>query len=125
MGKTRLVLGAVALVALATSFAVFSGLKHTSELPDLTGTWKSWRSSFRISKGFGRYDVEVANPDGFLAGTYSGVPRAGAIEMTGPLSALCGEMKYVKDADKLEFCGEEFQRIRSSSPSTLSSRSVR
>ena len=110
MSKIVFVVFAVALVALATGFAVSSGRKPTGELPNLTGTWASWRSSFRITNASGHYEIDVTSPDGFLGGRYSGVARAAALEVAGPISALCGEIRYVKDGDKLEFCGEEFER---------------
>jgi len=99
-----------ALVALATVLAVSNARKPTDDLPDLTGSWASWRSSMRIARESGHYDIDVANPNGFLGGKYSGVVRAGTLEVAGPLAALCGEIRYVRQGDKLEYCGEEFAR---------------
>lgn len=111
----RIVLVAIAgvLLAFAAGIAMLSQSRRTADLPDVTGTWQSWRSHCRISKRSETYEIEVANPNGFLGGRYLGVPHGGNLQVTGPLSALCGEMTYVRDADKLEFCGEEFERVRS------------
>jgi hypothetical protein len=97
----------LAVVALA-AFA----LAHRHSTPDLTGQWKSWRSDFRIASRDDGLDIEIHNPDGFLGGAYAGHLKRDVVTLTGPLSPLCGEMTYVRDADKLEFCGEEFQRVR-------------
>ncbi len=101
------------LIVLAAAFAVgYAVRRHdASAIPDLAGDWKSWRSAFRISHEGDAYKIVVDNPNGFLGGIYVGRPRGSAVAVTGPLSALCGEIQYVKDGDKLQFCGEEFERV--------------
>lgn len=97
------VLAAFALVALTR-------LRGHASTPELAGRWKSWRSEFRISKQGDQYVIVVSNPAGLLGGTYSGRFRDGALRLTGPLAPLCGEISYSRESDKLEFCGEEFER---------------
>jgi len=76
----------------------------------LTGQWKSWRSVLQISREGDRFRIAVENPNGLLGGTYQGEFQDGAIHVRGPLAPLCGEIRYVNDTRKLEFCGEEFVR---------------
>jgi hypothetical protein len=101
---------ALALVAIATVFAAFDRVPPRDALPNLSGEWKSWRSSFLITPRPGGYQIEVTNPDGFLGGVYIGEPKSDVLVVTGPMSSLCGEIRYIKDNDALEFCGESFQR---------------
>jgi hypothetical protein len=96
------VLAAVAVITVRPS-------DHSS--PELTGEWKSWRSDFRITLDGKRYRIEVDSPNGFLGGVYLGELNRDVINVTGPLSPLCGEMRYQRESDKLEFCGEEFDRV--------------
>ncbi len=109
---------APALIVLAVAIAVgYAVRRHdASAIPDLAGDWKSWRSAFRISHEGDAYKIVVDNPNGFLGGIYVGRPRGSAVAVTGPLSALCGEIQYVKDGDKLQFCGEEFERVHAGAP---------
>jgi len=109
---------AIAPIVLAVAIAVgYAVRKHdASAIPDLAGDWKSWRSAFRISHDGDTYRIVVDDPNGFLGGTYIGKPRGGTVAVTGPLSALCGEIQYVKDGDKLQFCGEEFERVHAGAP---------
>ena len=81
---------------------------------ELIGQWKSWRSDLRISREGDIYKIIVDNPRGLLGGTYMAKLRGTVLYVTGPLASLCGEMDYLKDTDKLEFCGEEFTRVRTS-----------
>jgi len=81
---------------------------------ELIGQWKSWRSDLRISREGDIYKIIVDNPKGLLGGTYMAKLRGTVLYVTGPLASLCGEMDYSKDTDKLEFCGEEFTRVRTS-----------
>jgi hypothetical protein len=101
---------ALALVAIATAFAAFDRGAPSDSLPDISGEWKSWRSTFRIAREPGGYRIEVTNPDGFLGGVYIGKPKGDVVVVSGPMSALCGEVRYAKDDDALEFCGEAFLR---------------
>jgi len=109
---------AIAPIVLAVAIAVgYAVRKHdASAIPDLAGDWKSWRSAFRISHDGDTYRIVVDDPNGFLGGTYIGKPRGGTVAVTGPLSALCGEIQYVKDGDKLQFCREEFERVHAGAP---------
>jgi hypothetical protein len=102
--------GALLVVAIVVGYAV--RVHDASAIPDLAGEWKSWRSAFRISHEGDAYRIVVDNPNGFLGGTYTGKPHGAAVAVTGPLSALCSEIRYVKDGNKLQFCGEEFERVR-------------
>lgn len=115
-GKTILVLVVVAVVTIASVAAIFGRTPRSAGVPNLEGDWSSWRSSFRIRKAEGRYTIDVTSPDGFLGGRYVGDAHDGAIHVKGPLSALCGQIRYVKEGDKLEFCGEEFERRGSMAP---------
>jgi hypothetical protein len=108
--KARIaVAGVLAAAAIAVGWAFFA--HRAASLPDLDGQWKSWRSELRIARDGGPYAIVVDNPTGFLGGVYSGEPRDGALALSGPLAALCRDMRYVKDGDKLQFCGEEFERV--------------
>jgi len=80
--------------------------------PDLAGHWKSARSEFLIAKEGDGYAIVVTNPNGMLGGVYKGPYRDGAIRVSGPLAPICPEIKYVRDNDRLLFCGEEFVRAR-------------
>jgi hypothetical protein len=104
MNRTRIIFG---LAIAATAAAALTRLGGYAA-PDLTGTWKSWRSDFRISKQGDLYTIVVNNPGGLLGGTYSGRFRNDAIQVSGPLAPLCGEISYSAETHKLEFCGEEF-----------------
>ena len=95
--------------AVAIGWALVS--HQRSSLPDLAGDWKSWRSTLRIAHDGGAYAIVVDNPTGFLGGVYAGKPQSDALALTGPLAALCRDIKYVKDGGKLQFCGEEFERV--------------
>lgn len=86
-------------------------LADSSPAPDLSGQWKSWRSQLQISRKAELFTIEVSNPNGLLGGEYRGKLRGDAIHVTGPLAPLCPEIKYVSDTHKLEFCGEEFDRV--------------
>jgi hypothetical protein len=101
---------ALVLVAIATAFAAFDRGPRHDALPDVSGEWKSWRSTFVVTSEPGGYRIVVTNPDGFLGGTYRGEPNGNVIVVTGPMAALCGEIRYAKDDGALEFCGEAFQR---------------
>ncbi len=101
---------ALVLVAIATTVAAFDHGPPSDSLPNVGGEWKSWRSTFLITPESGGYRIEVSNPDGFLGGIYKGEVKGGVIVVTGPMAALCGEIRYAKDDDALEFCGEAFQR---------------
>jgi hypothetical protein len=109
---------ATASIVLAVAIAVgYAVRKHDANaMPDLAGDWKSWRSAFRISHAGDAYRIVVDNPNGFLGGTYVGRPRGSVVAVSGPLSALCREIQYVKDGDKLQFCGEEFERVHAGAP---------
>jgi len=87
-------------------------LAGSSPAPDLTGHWQSWRSKLQISRRAELFMIEVSNPNGLLGGEYRGRLRGDAIHVAGPLAPLCPEIKYVPDTHKLEFCGEEFERVR-------------
>ena len=93
--------------------AAFLVMRSTGSraIPDLTGRWKSWRSELQISRKADMFTITVSNPGGLLGGEYSGRFRNGAIHVTGPLAPLCGSIDYVRDTRKLEFCGEEFERV--------------
>jgi hypothetical protein len=82
------------------------------DAPNLTGQWKSWRSELQISQDGDVFKVTIDNPNGLLGGTYRGEFLDSAIHVSGPLAPLCGEIRYVRDTQKLEFCGEEFERPR-------------
>jgi hypothetical protein len=92
--------------------ALVMRLTGPHDAPNLTGRWKSWRSDLQISRDGDLFKITVNNPNGLLGGTYSGTFLGDAIHVTGPLAPLCGEIKYVRDTHKLEFCGEEFIRPR-------------
>jgi hypothetical protein len=110
--RARFVVAGV-LLAIAIVAAVAFRMHGAHALPDLAGDWASWRSKFRISHdGDDGYTVVVTNPNGFLGGTYTATPRGSVLALRGPLAALCGQIEYVKDEDKLQFCGEEFQRAQ-------------
>jgi hypothetical protein len=98
---------AVALAAVAW----VARLATSSRAPPLTGQWKSWRSELQISRKAELFTIEVSNPNGLLGGEYRGKLRGDAIHVTGPLAPLCPEIKYVSNTHKLEFCGEEFERV--------------
>jgi hypothetical protein len=80
--------------------------------PNITGRWKSWRSDMQIAQDGELFTIKIDNPKGLLGGTYRGKFLNDAIHVTGPLAPLCGEVKYLPDTHKLEFCGEEFKRLR-------------
>jgi hypothetical protein len=101
-----------AVLVVAAIAAVFAVRLHDgSGLPNLAGEWKSWRSAFRISREGDGYSIVVDNPSGFLGGVYAGKVRGDVVAVTGPLAPLCREIRYVKEGDKLQFCGEEFERV--------------
>jgi len=102
----------VAAAAMAAGWALV--VHQRTSLPDLSGHWKSWRSELQIARDGRAYSIVVDNPTGFLGGVYSGEAHRGTLALSGPLAALCREMKYVKDGDKLQFCGEEFERAAGS-----------
>ena len=102
----------LAAAAVAIEWALVS--HQRSSLPDLAGDWKSWRSTLRIAHDGDGYAIVVDNPTGFLGGVYAGKPQGDALTLTGPLAALCRDIKYVKDGGKLQFCGEEFERVAGS-----------
>ncbi|HSC22388.1 MAG TPA: hypothetical protein VLG08_01635 [Casimicrobiaceae bacterium] len=114
----------IAVASLVAAAAVAVGwslvVHRRASLPDLSGRWKSWRSELRIGRDGDAYAIVVDNPTGFLGGVYSGEPRGATLALTGPLAALCREMKYVKDGDKLQFCGEEFERATGSATNASS-----
>ena len=90
-------------------------MRNAQAPPALAGEWKSWRSQFRIARQDGTYRISISNPNGFLGGEYTAKLDRDALDMSGPLAALCPRMQYVRDGDKLQFCGEEFDRVRASS----------
>lgn len=100
--------GALPILAIVAALAVW--VRGTGNAPDLTGEWKSWRSDFRISREGETYKIVVNNPNGFLGGTYVGKLHRDVIAVTGPLAPLCGQIQYSREGDKLDFCGEEFER---------------
>ena len=114
MKKAIAIAPIVLAVAIAVGYAMHK--RDASAVPDLAGEWKSWRSAFRISHDGDAYKIVVDNPNGFLGGIYVGRPRGSIVAVTGPLSALCREIQYVKDGDKLQFCGEEFERVHAGAP---------
>lgn len=109
MNRRIWTIAAVSLALAAVGWVV--RLAGSSQLPDLTGQWRSWRSELQISRKAELFTIEVSNPNGLLGGEYRGKLRGGAIHVTGPLAPLCPEIKYVSDTRKLEFCGEEFDRV--------------
>jgi hypothetical protein len=108
MNRTRIIFALAIAAMTGAALLRFGGYAAD---PDLTGTWKSWRSDFRISRQGDLYRIVVNNPGGLLGGTYSGRLRNDAIRVTGPLAPLCGEISYSAQTQKLEFCGEEFVRV--------------
>ena len=111
---TRRIAAVVLLAAGAIAIGWALVFHQRPSLPDLAGDWQSWRSTLRISHDGGGYAIVVDNPTGFLGGVYAGKPRDGGVTLEGPLAELCREMRYVKDGDKLQFCGEEFERMKGS-----------
>ena len=107
MNRRRIIF---ALTIAALAAAALTRLVAYAPAPDLTGTWKSWRSDFRISRQGDLYQIVVNNPRGLLGGTYRGRFRNGTLRVTGPLAPLCGQISYSAETHKLEFCGEEFMR---------------
>jgi hypothetical protein len=108
-GSWVLISAAVASIVVAALLVMRSTASRA--VPDLTGRWKSWRSELLISRKADVFTITVSNPSGLLGGEYSGRFHNGAIHVTGPLAPLCGSIDYVRDTRKLEFCGEEFERI--------------
>ena len=82
------------------------------DAPNLIGRWKSWRSEMQISRDGDFLAITIDNPNGLLGGNYKGKFLDGAIHVSGPLAPLCGEIRFSRDTQKLEFCGEEFERPR-------------
>jgi hypothetical protein len=113
MNRTRIIF-ALAVAAIATAAALTRLDRYAT--PDLSGTWKSWRSDFHITRQGDLYTIIVSSPGGLLGGSYSGRFRKDAIQVSGPLSPLCGEISYSADTHKLEFCGEEFVRAPNGDP---------
>ena len=111
MSRAIAILSALAIAVILGAWFMGAGFRTT---PDLIGQWKSWRSDLRISREGDLYKIIVDNPKGLLGGTYVGKLRGTVVYVTGPLASLCGEIEYSKDTDKLEFCGEEFTRARTS-----------
>lgn len=103
---TSAIIGIAIVVTLRLRFS------DSSNVPPLTGHWKSWRSDMAISRHADLFTINVDNPRGLLGGRYTGHFRNDAIHVAGPLAPLCGEIKYVREARKLEFCGEEFERVQ-------------
>jgi hypothetical protein len=99
----------VAAIVVAVILVMRSSGAHA--VPELTGRWKSWRSELQISRDGDAFRIRISNPTGLLGGEYSGRFRDGALHVTGPLAPLCGSIDYVRDTHKLEFCGEEFERV--------------
>ena len=54
--------------------------------------------------------IVASNPTGLLSGNYTGEFRNDGIALKGPLAPLCGDAHYLRETDKLQFCGEEFAR---------------
>jgi len=98
----------LSLVAAVAAYA----LHQRDQKPGIVGDWKSWRSSIRIAQEGDGYRMVITNPNGFLGGNYTGESHRDVITVVGPLSALCGHMQYMRDDDTLDFCGEEFQRVK-------------
>jgi len=102
---------AFAIVVLAIVVAAgVAWLRIGGNAIDMSGNWKSWRSQMHIERATGGYAIDIDNPDGFLGGRYVGTPSGNVVKVQGPLSALCGRMAYSPEDDKLEFCGEQFER---------------
>jgi len=110
-GYAFLSIALLATVVLAAVAAITIMRPADHSRPELTGEWKSWRSDLRITLDGKRYRIEVDSPNGFLGGVYLGELNRDVIHVTGPLSPLCGEMRYQTESQKLEFCGEEFDRV--------------
>ena len=106
-------MSSLAIVGVFTAAFIGLGSRTAHEF---VGQWKSWRSDLRISRDGDNYKIIVDNPTGLLGGTYVGKVRGSVIYVSGPLAPLCGEVDYSEDTDKLEFCGEEFTRVRAAVP---------
>ncbi len=79
--------------------------------PKLAGIWKSERTTLTIVQEKSSYKIVADNPKGILGGNYTSEFHDGRLELKGPLAPLCGDMKYDEKAGKLNFCGEEFERV--------------
>jgi hypothetical protein len=108
--KSRLIAACV-MLSIVVAVAAFV-LHRRDQAPRIVGDWKSWRSNIQIAQDGDGYRMVITNPNGFLGGNYSGTPHRDVITVSGPLSALCGRMLYVRDDDALDFCGEEFKRVK-------------
>jgi hypothetical protein len=108
MNRTSWTICTLAIVVIVASLVMRWAGPHAA--PNLTGRWKSWRSVLQISRDGDLFKIAVDNPNGLLGGTYRGKFLNDAINVTGPLAPLCGEIRYLRDTQKLEFCGEEFVR---------------
>jgi hypothetical protein len=117
----RYVVAISVAIALAIGIAAALRMRHAETPPALAGEWKSWRSQFRITRHGDAYRIAISNPNGFLGGEYIGKLDRDALDVSGPLAALCPRMQYVRDGDKLQFCGEEFDRVRTSSAASRTS----
>jgi len=104
-------------IALAIGISAALRMRNAEAPPALAGEWKSWRSQFRIARQDDTYRIAISNPNGFLGGDYIGKLDGDTLDVTGPLAALCPRMTYVRDGDKLQFCGEEFDRVRAAASS--------
>ena len=111
MPKAKTNLWIAAVLALVAIVIAIAWVRSHSSAPDLDGEWKSWRSEFRISRGDKGYTIVVNNPDGFLGGVYTGRLRRNVLKVEGPLAPLCSQIVYSSEDDKLEFCGEQFERV--------------
>jgi hypothetical protein len=110
--RSKLVTSAIIIVAIVVILRF--RFSDSSDAPSLTGHWRSWRSNMEISRHADVFTVSVDNPKGLLGGKYSGHFRNDAIHVVGPLAPLCGDIKYVPVSHRLEFCGEEFERVQDS-----------
>jgi hypothetical protein len=113
VNRATAIISAFAIAGVLAIGVIALGSRATHEF---IGQWKSWRSDLRISRDGENYKIIVDNPKGLLGGTYRGKLSGTVIDVSGPLASLCGAIAYSKDADKLEFCGEEFTLVRATVP---------
>lgn len=106
--RARLV---VVIVGMVVAVAAVSAWIHIHRgAIELAGDWKSWRTELHIARSEQGYAVRVVSPDGFLGGKYIGNLSGRVLTVRGPMSALCQTMAYSSEDDRLEFCGEQFER---------------
>jgi hypothetical protein len=102
----------IAVCVVFSLAAAAYALHQHDQIPNIVGDWRSWRSDMHITQDGDSYRMAIVNPNGFLGGNYSGQLHRDVITVSGPLSTLCKRMQYVRDDDKLEFCGEEFEHVK-------------